>query len=197
MRAPENIHAIEQAHPDMMGFICWEQSSRYVSEVPDYMPQCERVGVFVNPNLEYVVQKSQDLHLDRIQLHGAESPEFCLKVKHEIKLPITKAISVEGQDDIDEWRKYKNIADLLLFDTKCKTVGGSGEQFDWDILLHYHGDIPFLLAGGIGPNDVERLHVWHHPMWIGIDINSRFEDAPALKNVEAVSQFIRKMRSYE
>lgn len=197
MRAPENIRAIEMAGPDMMGFICWENSSRYVGNVPTYLPSCERVGVFVNPSLEYVVKKAQELQLGRIQLHGTESPELCLKVIVETNLPIIKAISVEKLEDIDTWIKYENIADMLLFDTKCKSVGGSGEQFDWDILSHYQGNIPFLLAGGIGPEDAERLHAWHHPKCIGIDINSRFEEAPAMKNVEAVTQFIRKIRSYE
>ena len=86
---------------------------------------------------------------------------------------------------------------MLLFDTKCKSIGGSGEQFNWDILNHYQGNIPFLLAGGIGLEDVDRLLAWHHPMWIGIDINSRFEEAPAMKNVEAITQFIKQIRSHE
>ncbi|MBO4642837.1 MAG: phosphoribosylanthranilate isomerase [Bacteroidaceae bacterium] len=197
MRAPENIRAIEMADPDMMGFICWEKSSRYVGNVPTYLPSCLRVGVFVNPRLEYVMKRAHELRLDYIQLHGTESSEFCIKVLNEIGLPIIKAISVKTTKDIDTWEEYENIVNLLLFDTKCKSTGGSGEQFDWDILNHYQGNIPFFLAGGIGPEDAERLHAWHHPMYIGIDINSRFEDAPAMKNVKAVTQFIRKIRSYE
>ena len=197
MRAPENIRAIEMADPDMMGFICWEKSSRYVGNVPTYLPSCLRVGVFVNPRLEYVMKRAHELRLDYIQLHGTESSEFCIKVLNEIGLPIIKAISVKTTKDIDTWEEYEKIVNLLLFDTKCKSTGGSGEQFDWDILNHYQGNIPFFLAGGIGPEDAERLHAWHHPMYIGIDINSRFEDAPAMKNVKAVTQFIRKIRSYE
>ena len=197
MRAPENIRAIEMADPDMMGFICWEKSSRYVGNVPTYLPSCLRVGVFVNPRLEYVKKMAHELRLDCIQLHGTESPEFCIKVMIEIGLPIIKAISVKTTKDIDKWEEYEYIVNMLLFDTKCKSAGGSGEQFDWDILNHYKGNIPFFLAGGIGPEDAERLRAWHHPMCIGFDINSRFEDAPAMKNVEAVTQFIRKIRSYE
>ena len=130
MRAPENIRAIEKAGPDMMGFICWENSCRYVDEVPTYLPQCIRVGVFVNPSSEYVVRKTNELQLNCIQLHGKEDPQFCM-------------------------------------------------------------------AGGIGPEDVDRLLAWHHPMWIGIDINSRFEEAPAMKNGEAITQFIKQIRSHE
>ena len=157
MRAPKNIRAIEKAGPDMMGFICWENSCRYVDEVPTYLPQCIRVGVFVNPSSEYVVRKTNELQLTQ----------------------------------------YESVADMFLFDTKCKSIGGSGEQFNWDILNHYQGNIPFLLAGGIGLEDVDRLFTWHHPMWIGIDINSRFEEAPAMKNVEVITQFIKQIRSHE
>lgn len=197
MRAPKNIRAIEKAGPDMMGFICWENSCRYVDEVPTYLPQCIRVGVFVNPSAEYVVRKTNELQLNCIQLHGKEDPQFCIKVKNETGLPIIKAISVNTIDDIETWTQYESVVDMLLFDTKCKSIGGSGEQFNWDILNHYQGNIPFLLAGGIGPEDVDRLFTWHHPMWIGIDINSRFEEAPAMKNVEAITQFIKQIRSHE
>ena len=132
-----------------------------------------------------------------IQLHGKEDPQFCIKVKNETGLPIIKAISVNTIDDIETWTQYESVTDMFLFDTKCKSIGGSGEQFNWDILNHYQGNIPFLLAGGIGLEDVDRLFTWHHPMWIGIDINSRFEEAPAMKNVEAITQFIKQIRSHE
>lgn len=196
MRAPENIRAVEHLGPDMMGFICWEGTSRNVTEVPSYLPSCERVGVFVNPTLDFVIERAQSLGLNRIQLHGSESPEFCLQVKQSMHLPITKAISVDTSTDILNWLKYKDVTDLLLFDTKCKCVGGSGQQFDWDILLNYQGDLPFLLAGGIGPGDEERLLQWHHPKWLGIDLNSRFETSPAVKDVSALQHFIQRIRNH-
>ena len=82
----------------------------------------------------------------------------------------------------------------FLFDTKCKTVGGSGEQFDWQVLEQYDGETPFLLSGGIGPDDAERVKSFHHPQCIGIDLNSKFEIEPALKDVEKLKEFLGKIK---
>ena len=195
MRDPENIRAVEEMiHPDMMGFIFWKASKRYVSEVPSYLPKCTRVGVFVNPTEEEVLQKVTGFGLNAIQLHGQETPDFCQQIKSKTGLPIIKAISI-GESDSSLFTLhsslYEGIADFFLFDTKCKCVGGSGEQFDWDILQHYKGNTPFLLSGGIGPGDEEKVKRWHHPECIGIDLNSRFETAPALKDAEALVKFMR------
>jgi len=197
MRDPENIRAVEEMiHPDMMGFIFWKGSKRYVSEVPSYLPKCTRVGVFVNPTEEEVLQKVTDFGLNAIQLHGQETPDFCQQIKSKTGLPIIKAISI-GESDSSLFTLhsslYEGIADFFLFDTKCKCVGGSGEQFDWDILQHYKGNTPFLLSGGIGPGDEEKVKRWHHPECIGIDLNSRFETAPALKDAEALVKFTKSL----
>ncbi len=194
MRDAQNIREVDTLRPTMMGFICWDGSSRNVSECPAYLPQCIRVGVFVEPTMSLIRTKVNQLSLGRIQLHGNESPEFCQQVVRETGLPIIKAISVKTAEDIEKFRSYVGIADMFLFDTKCKTKGGSGEQFDWDILHHYDGDVPFLLAGGIGPNDADRLKAFQHPRMLGIDINSRFEIRKALKDINALSVFIHKIR---
>lgn len=195
MRDADNIRALEQAaRPDLMGFICWERSPRHVDDIPAYLPCCPRVGVFVNPSLDYVTERAQSLGLSIIQLHGQETPDFCREVKARTGLAVMKAISVASGEDIQKATPYEGAADLLLFDTKCTCVGGSGLQFDWDILQHYRGDLPFLLSGGIGPDDAGRVRQWHHPRCIGIDINSRFELQPALKDVAAVADFTKQLR---
>lgn len=194
MREPQNIRAVEEAvHPDMMGFIFWEGSKRNVATVPDYLPQCTRVGVFVNPTAEFVIEKVKDFALGAIQLHGGESVDFCRAIKECTGLPIIKAFSVSDVADLTNTSQYEGIATLFLFDTKCKCVGGSGEQFNWEILQHYKGNTPFLLSGGIGPGDEEKVRRWRHPRWVGIDLNSRFESAPAYKDVEALTNFIVKL----
>ena len=194
MREPENIRAVEEkVHPDMMGFIFWEGSKRCVSEVPSYLPQCTRVGVFVNPTAEYVIDQAKAFGLGAIQLHGKESVEFCRTIKECTGLPIIKAFSVSEAADLTNTIQYEDVATLFLFDTKCKCVGGSGEQFDWDILQHYKGNTPFLLSGGIGPGDEEKVKRWRHPRWVGIDLNSRFETAPAHKDTEALAKFVGKL----
>ena len=110
------------------------------------------------------------------------------------KIKIINAISVSSAEDIKKYKEYVGAADLFLFDTKCKTVGGSGEQFDWQVLQAYDGDVPFLLSGGIGPDDAERIKNFHHPKGIGIDLNSKFEIEPALKDVEKLKQFLVKVK---
>ena len=195
MRDAENIRALEQqAKPDLMGFICWEHSPRYVSDVPSYLPKCLRVGIFVNPTLDYVIERSKAFGFSYVQLHGNELPEFCQEVRQQTGLKIIKAFSIDKWTIDDErWTMYEGVADLFLFDTKCKSVGGSGEQFDWGVLQYYKSKTPFLLSGGIGYEDAERLKHWHHPKCIGIDINSRFETAPGVKDVATIAKFIRSL----
>lgn len=195
MRDAENIRAIEQTGPDWIGFICWQKSSRNVAERPGYLPHCIRVGVFVNADLGYIKQKVDTLQLNRIQLHGNETPDQCMEIALTTGLPITKAISVQNENDVHKAYAYEGIADYILFDTKCKCVGGSGEQFDWDVLKAYQGSTPFILAGGIGPGDEERVKNFNHPSFAGIDLNSRFEESPAIKDKQQLETFIRNIRS--
>lgn len=197
MRNAENIRATEALGFDMMGFILWDRSPRHVTNVPEYMPSCCRVGVFVNAPTTYIADRAKALCLNRIQLHGTESPQQCQEVHDATGLPITKAISVHTAEDIALHHAYDDCAavDLYLFDTKCTCMGGCGEQFDWDIMQLYTGQKPFILAGGIGPDDAQRVHTFHHPRLAGIDLNSRFETAPAMKDIEKLESFLRNLRS--
>ena len=192
MREDDNIREVENIGIDMMGFIFWPKSSRYVSERPAYLPtNCKRVGVFVNEDIEQVKRIANDYALTLIQLHGNESSEDVGPLR---KWKIIKAFNVATIEDLKQTKAYEGLADYFLFDTKGKSVGGNGEQFDWDILQHYNGDTPFLLSGGIGPEDAERLKYWYHPKCIGIDINSRFEIAPAYKDTDKIKTFINTIR---
>lgn len=195
MREGANIRAVEALQPNWMGFICWPKSSRYVDTTPDYLPQCERVGVFVDADIDFIQHKVAQLKLTRLQLHGHESADFCSQIHKITQLPIIKAISVKNASDIGKAEVYEGIVTHLLFDTQCKCVGGSGEQFDWDVLQYYKGKTPFLLAGGIGPDDAIRVNQFSHPSFTGIDLNSRFEDAPALKNTDKLAQFIHRLNN--
>ena len=193
MREAENIREVEALGIDMMGFIFWPKSSRYVSERPDYLPKhVKRVGVFVNEDPEQVKRLAADYRLDYIQLHGQESPE---QISHlsplTSHLSIIKAFNIATAEDLLQTQPYEGLADLFLFDTKGKSVGGNGEKFDWDVLDAYHGSTPFLLSGGIGPDDAERVNAFHHPKCIGIDLNSRFELSPGLKDVNKLKEFLK------
>ena len=159
-----------------------------------------RVGVFVDDMVQNIVTRVVNYHLDYVQLHGNEPREMCenlrLTLDPDIRpgIKIIKAISVSDASDIQKYKEYVGAVDLFLFDTKCKTVGGSGQQFDWQVLDQYDGEIPFLLSGGIGPEDASRLHAFHHPKYIGIDLNSRFEVEPGIKDVEKLKGFLLKVK---
>ena len=191
MREAENIREVEALGIDLMGFIFWEKSSRYISKRPAYLPtKCKRVGVFVDEDIESVKRIADDYALDYIQLHGHESSDYCAQLQG---LHLIKAISVSSRNDIATYKTYEGLVEYFLFDTKCPSVGGSGQQFDWSVLSVYDGSTPFLLSGGIGPDDAERIKSFHHPQCIGIDLNSRFELAPGLKDVIKLQAFIKEL----
>nr|WP_293488381.1 phosphoribosylanthranilate isomerase [Prevotella sp.] len=211
MRDADNIRDISALGVDMIGLIFYPPSPRYVQQfssgagiIPDYAPDMGktplRVGVFVDDMPQNIVTRVYNYKLDYIQLHGNEPRETLENLRATIdpdikpKIKIIKAISVSSAEDIKKYKEYVGAADLFLFDTKCKTVGGSGEQFDWQVLQAYDGDVPFLLSGGIGPDDAERVRNFHHPKCIGIDLNSKFEIEPALKDVEKLKQFLVKVK---
>ena len=211
MRDADNIRDISALGVDMIGLIFYPPSPRYVQQfssgagiIPDYAPDMGktplRVGVFVDDMPQNIVTRVYNYKLDYIQLHGNEPRETLENLRTTIdpdikpKIKIIKAISVSSAEDIKKYKEYVGAADLFLFDTKCKTVGGSGEQFDWQVLQAYDGDVPFLLSGGIGPDDAERIKNFHHPKCIGIDLNSMFEIEPALKDVEKLKQFLVKVK---
>ena len=188
MRSAENIREVEALGIDMMGFIFWPKSSRYVSKRPAYLPQkCKRVGVFVNEDIENIMKIADDYALDFIQLHGHESIEEVKKLKDR---KIIKAFNIATKEDLDATTPYANLVDFFLFDTKGPSVGGNGEKFDWSILNAYNGDTPFLLSGGIGPEDAERIKSFNHPKCIGIDLNSRFEIEPGIKDIVKLKTFV-------
>ena len=195
MRQPENIREVEALGIDLMGFIFWPKSSRYVSIRPDYLPQkAKKVGVFVNESAETIRQITKDYALDFIQLHGSESPDFIRRLRSVCSPATIKAFNIATAIDLEATKPYEDTADYFLFDTKAQLPGGSGQQFDWSVLDAYNGDTPFLLSGGIGPDDAERIKVFHHPKCIGIDLNSRFEIAPGLKDINKLKEFIKEIR---
>ena len=194
MREAENIRAVEALGIRLMGFIFWPKSSRYVAGRPAYLPtQCKRVGVFVDEAIETVKRIADDYALDYIQLHGHESPDYIRQLKAVATPRLIKAFNIATIADLEQIAPYTGLVDYFLFDTKGPSVGGNGQQFDWSVLSAYNGDTPFLLSGGIGPDDAQRLSAFHHEKCIGIDLNSRFELAPGLKDVAALHKFLNEL----
>lgn len=227
MRDADNIKAVAALDIDLMGFIFYPQSPRYVKMIssragiiPDYSeerlkaggmpqtrpkgtPRVRKVGVFVDDMPQNIITRVYNYGLDYIQLHGDESPVMIDNLRRSLvpdivsDIKIIKAISISSPDDLRKCHEYVGHADMLLFDTKCSTAGGSGCKFDWSFLCDYKEDIPFLLSGGIGPDDADNIMSIRHPMMAGIDLNSRFETSSAVKDVERLRIFITKIRNHE
>lgn len=200
MRDPENIREAEKLAIDLMGFIFWHKSSRNVSEMPSYLPtRQKRVGVFVDADIKEVTEKAKEYALDLIQLHGKETPDYIQRLRSlcpqhgDHATAIIKALNIADTEDLAQTAQYEGIVDYFLFDTKSKLVGGNGTQFDWSVLQAYQGDTPFILSGGIGPDDAGKVKNFQHPMCAGIDLNSRFETAPALKDIQLLNHFIGRL----
>ena len=195
MKYAENIKALDSLKPDMMGFIFYPASPRFVKEVPNYMPSSTlRVGVFVNSDTRYILYKVKEFGLDMVQLHGSEPPEQCSVLLNE-GIEIIKAFSLKTDNADTISAPYHGLCKYYLFDTPCSAYGGSGKTFDWSLTKSYHGQTPFLLSGGINPDSIEQIRHFEHPQLAGIDINSGFETAPGEKNIKVVSDFINKLRT--
>ncbi len=194
MRDADNIRDVEALGIDWIGFIFYPKSSRDISgRKPSYLPiQCKRVGVMVNPSLDEIRERQMDYRFDLIQLHGDESPEFCAEAKRLLPgVKFIKMVQVADEETLNAAvHQYEDVVDCFLFETKTSGYGGSGRQFDWSLLQSYEGKLPFLITGGIGPDDAEKVRAFTHPKFAGIDINSRFETAPALKDVNLVRRFV-------
>jgi phosphoribosylanthranilate isomerase len=169
-----------------MGFIFYAQSPRYVGtdfQMPEIPYPIKKVGVFVNEKSQVIISKVEKYKLDSVQLHGQESEEFCKNLSKDVQL--IKAFGVDEDFDFSTIEKYSPFCDYFLFDTKTAGHGGSGSKFDWAILERYKGQKPFFLSGGIGLEDVagiRHLTKSGHKMH-AIDVNSKFEPAPGLKDI--------------
>ncbi len=194
MREGDNIREVESLGIDLMGFIFFKKSPRYVAQMADYMPaNLRRVGVFVDESLEVICEKIVTFGLSAVQLHGGESVDMCRSIR-ERGVEVFKAISISSAADLQLAELYDGECDMLIFDTKCEGFGGSGEQFDWSILDGYSGRTPFLLSGGLSIDSVQSLREFSHPQLAGYDINSRFESAPAVKDSSLIGEFVEKLK---
>lgn len=181
----EPVVQLEQI--DWIGFIFFEGSARFTTQT---LPTSNkgRVGVFVNASIEEVKNCIEKHHLTHVQLHGNESVEMCESLKPFAK--VMKAFGIKDAVDLKNLSPYEGAVDYFLLDTKTPLHGGSGQQFDWNVLDAYASETPFLLSGGIGPDDVQRLFAFQHEKCIGIDLNSRFELEHGIKNLSVLTDFL-------
>ncbi len=194
MKDANNIREVVTLMPDYMGFIFYSRSPRCCvgldPEVVKNLPkEITPVAVTVDETEEEIVYHVVKYGFKAIQLHGDESPELCLRLK-ELGLFVIKAIPIRDEESLNKISGFEGCVDMFVFDTASHVKGGSGKKFDWALLNKLHLHTPFLLSGGIGPEDREVLKSLHHPYLKGIDINSRFESSPGIKNVSLLRNFL-------
>ena len=195
MTQGENIRAVEALGADWLGFIFYGPSPRCLCQMPTYLPtRARRVGVFVHESQETILRLARLYALDYIQLHGDESPDYCHTLQQQGQ-QLIKAFSLSVPADLDQTHSYEGLCSYFLFDTRCPGRGGSGQSFDWSLLQYYNGQTPFLLSGGLHPDSASELQAFHHPQWAGIDLNSRFEVAPGVKDPERISALLMQLNN--
>lgn len=207
MTQAENVAAVAELPVQYLGFIFYAISPRavpadladWLSEHREVLASVKRVGVFVNAEVDEVLNAVHDFELDYVQLHGTENPEYCALLQQlwrgtsARQAGIIKAFPVDESFDFATTEAYALYCDYFLFDTKTPQYGGSGRQFDWSVLSRYAGSTPFWLSGGLGLRDAEPIKKLDHPRLAGYDLNSRFELEPGLKDVELLRSFLAEL----
>ena len=193
MREAKNISEVAALQPDYMGFILWDGSKRHCPN-PQQVPEgITKVGVFVDATVAEIEDAIEDYKLGAVQLHGNESPGLCRELQRKVQ--VIKAFGVGEGFDFDTLLDYLPYCDFFLFDTKGPMPGGNGTAFDWSILENYVFDLPFFISGGIGLAEIEKINELRRtdlPVY-AIDINSKFEIAPARKDAEQLKKFKEKL----
>lgn len=196
---PENIQSLPLNDIDFLGFIFYPKSPRKVTFQPDkslmqITSTHQRTGVFVNAPFSIIMRNVLSYGLNTIQLHGEESPGFCEEMQDQ-GLKVIKVFSSHENFDFRKVAPYEAVVDYFLFDTPTRAYGGSGRQFDWSVLKGYNGHVPFFLSGGIGPDDGAQIKAFHHNKFAGIDLNSRFEVRPGVKDSLQLMKFLKEVKT--
>ena len=198
----KQLQQLEALNIDYAGLIFYKDSPRYMGDkitgkqVKGADFDLKKVGVFVNPGYSELLDAIDEYGLDIVQLHGNETPEMCEDVSGEVE--VIKAFRIEdGVVNVDKLvEPYDAVCDFYLFDTAGlkESFGGTGQQFDWSILKKAKIEKPFFLSGGIGPDDAQKIKAFKHPDFFAIDVNSKFEMAPGLKDMAAILKFLQAFK---
>jgi phosphoribosylanthranilate isomerase len=204
MTKPEQVEQLDEMGVEFAGFIFYPRSPRYVyksmpaNEIRKIKGKINKVGVFVNAEVDEVLRAVDQCGLYLVQLHGDESPKFCEKIADYIS--VIKVFRISEADNI-EWkiREYYDVADMFMFDTEGAGYGGTGKRFNWELLKGLNIRKPFFLSGGIGPDDVENINAFKNDVvakdLFALDVNSKFEITPGIKDMNMVKQFVERVKS--
>lgn len=201
MKEPDNIIQVADLKPDYMGFIFYPGSKRYVNdadtEILKKIPsRVRKTGVFVDSTFEDITAAIHKYDLDAVQLHGGESPELCKRLKQD-GTEVIKAFGIDSDFDFTALEKYTAVTDHFLFDTKTSLHGGSGKVFDWKVLKKYTCDKTYFLSGGLSLENIEEIQKIEDKRLYAVDLNSKFELNPGVKDAEKVENAINYIRSKE
>ena len=196
----ENLQEVIKLNPDLIGFNFFPSSPRFIGNnlnpadfavIPIHI---RKVGIFVNQDEHEVSVIHQEYGLEFVQLHGNENIEICRKLNSE-GIKIIKAFGVHEKFDFLLLADYAPFCDYFLFDTLSFNFGGSGKRFNWEILNKYDSGHPFFLSGGIDPDDAERIVALSFSSMAGVDVNSKFELEPGLKDTGLLNKFMISIRN--
>lgn len=188
---------------DFAGLNFYQGSPRYVGnkiskeELKTADFDIKKVGIFVDSSYDDIMKIIEDYNLDIIQLHGNETPDLCSELAEEIEVIKVFRIVSETSADVDKMiQPFDDVCDYYLFDKggQRETLGGTGKQFDWNILTQARIEKPFFLSGGIGPDDVNKIKAFKHPDFFAIDINSNFEASVGVKDMGKLLKFVRELK---
>lgn len=197
MRDEKNIREVAALRPDFMGFIFYPHSKRYYGtdyfHIRQVSEEIKKVGVFVDEKPDVMLKVASLCGLDFIQLHGSESEAICREMK-SAGYRVIKVFPIDNEFDFTSLSEYSEVCDYFMFDRKTDGYGGSGIKFDWKILEMYDLSVPYFLSGGIGPGDDKSIVKIENPSLFAVDINSRFEIQPGLKNIQSIGSFIDSIR---
>ena len=199
MREPGNIIEVAALKPDFMGFIFYQESPRFAGKILDpailhkMSSGIHKTGVFVNSDFESISRIATEYYLDTVQLHGNETPDLCFSLK-ERGIQVIKTFSISANETFKRCSDFIRCTDYFLFDTAVSGFGGSGQKFNWKELHNYDLAHPFFLSGGIAPEDYNAINEIDNPSFYGIDLNSRFEIKPGLKDRAMLEKFISDLR---
>lgn len=221
MKYPDNIQSVSALNPDYLGFIFYENSPRnFQGEIPEISPGIKKTAVFVDASVAFILNKIEKYQFDTIQLHGNETPEFCDKLKlalienklnvslqnnikgNSTSIEIIKVFSIKNEFDFNLLKPFEGKVDYFLFDSKGQNKGGNGFVFNWEVLKEYHSTTPFFLSGGIGLEEVKQIgefqsqlrKIGKEELLIAIDVNSKFELEPGIKNIEDLAKFQKNIK---
>ncbi|MCU0340309.1 MAG: phosphoribosylanthranilate isomerase [Spirosomaceae bacterium] len=202
MRDTANITELLELKPDFVGFIFYDKSARYVADTLDeallrsFPKAIKKVGVFVNANLDTILKIVKKYDLSYVQLHGNETPDFCRLLKSR-GVNIIRAFSIDESFNFWSLNNYKPHCDYFLFDAKGPNPGGNGVAFDWEILKRYDNEKPFFLSGGLSLDNIAQVADLKGLKIYGLDVNSKFETSPAMKDIEKLRQLVEILRPVE